>query len=90
MFDKERYDIIKENIMNSKYGFCFDVLFALNTNKMKFNHEKEVKMILRFISGSKKEIDFKQGDKSILSRINKINNNINETSSIYTDLVFTK
>jgi hypothetical protein len=39
MFDSQRYDIIKEKIMGSKYGFCFDVLFALSKDKKKFQYE---------------------------------------------------
>jgi hypothetical protein len=73
MFDSERYEIIKENIMSSSYGFSFDILFSLNTKKH-FNYKNEIKTVLRYISGSNKEIDYKKGDKSILSRINKICN----------------
>ena len=69
MFDSQRYDIIKENIMGSHYGFSFDVLFSLNKDKQ-FNYKNEVKTILRYISGSEKEQDFKTGDKSIFTRIN--------------------
>ena len=72
MFDNERYEIIKNSIMGSKYGFCFDVLFALNKQKTKFQYANEVKTILRFISGSNKEVDFKNGDRSMFSRILKI------------------
>jgi hypothetical protein len=72
MFDSQRYEVIKEKIMGSKYGFCFDVLFALNKQKTRFQFENEVKTILRFISGSNKEVDFKNGDKSMFSRILKI------------------
>jgi hypothetical protein len=72
MFDSERYDEIKHKIMGSKYGFCFEVLFALNKSKTRFQYQKEVKTILRFISGSNKERDFKNGDKSMFSRIYKI------------------
>ncbi len=72
LFDSKRYDIIKDKIMSSKYGFCFDVLFALNKQKTMFQYENEVKTILRFISGSNKEEDFKNGDKSMFSRIFKI------------------
>ena len=71
MFDSQRYDIIKENIMGSHYGFSFDVLFSLNKDK-KFNYNNEVKTILRYISGSEKEQDYKTGDKSIFTRINNI------------------
>jgi hypothetical protein len=72
MFDNKRYKIIKDSIMGSKYGFCFDVLFTLNKKKTRFQFENEVKTILRFISGSNKEVDFKNGDKSMFSRILKI------------------
>jgi len=71
MFDSQRYDIIKENIMGSHYGFSFDVIFSLNKDKQ-FNYKNEVKTILRYISGSEKEQDFKTGDKSIFTRINNI------------------
>jgi len=55
----------------SHYGFSFDVLFSLNKEK-KFNYKNEIKTILRYISGSKKEQDYKTGDKSIFTRINNI------------------
>jgi site-specific DNA-methyltransferase (adenine-specific) len=71
MFDSQRYNIIKENIMGSHYGFSFDVLFSLNKDKQ-FNYNNEVKTILRYISGSEKEQDYKTGDKSIFTRINNI------------------
>ena len=71
-FDSQRYEIIEQKIMNTKYGFSFDVLFGLNKNKTRFEFETEVKTILRYISGSNKEEDFKTGDKSLFSRINKM------------------
>ena len=71
LFDSERYDIIKENIKDSVYGFCFSVLFCLNKQNTKFMFEKEVRTILRFISGSNKEVDFKDSDKSMFTRIEK-------------------
>ena len=87
MFDKQRYDIIKNNIMDSKYGFSFNVLFALNKQKTKFQFESEVKTILRFISGSNKEVDFKNGDKSMFSRILKICSD-KETRKPFTQIWF--
>jgi len=71
MFDSPRYEIIKENIMGSCYGFSFDTLFSLNKDKQ-FNYKKEVKFILRYITGSEKEQDYKTGDKSIFTRINNL------------------
>jgi hypothetical protein len=87
MFDSQRYDIIKDKIMGSKYGFGFDVLFALNKQKTKFEFETEVKTILRFISGSNKEVDFKSGDKSMFSRILKICSD-KETRTPFTQIWF--
>ncbi|ATZ80507.1 putative site-specific DNA-methyltransferase [Bodo saltans virus] len=71
MFDQQRYEIIKENIMGSHYGFSFDVLFSLNKDR-KFNYKNEIKTILRYISGSEKEQDYKTCDKSIFTRIDNI------------------
>ena len=71
MFDSQRYDIIKENIMGTCYGFSFDVLFSLNKDKQ-FNYKKEVKTVLRYVTGSEKEQDYKSGDKSIFTRINSL------------------
>jgi len=87
MFDSQRYDIIKDKIMGSKYGFCFDVLFAQNKQKTKFQYETEVRTILRFISGSNKEVDFKNGDKSMFSRILKICSD-KETRTPFTQIWF--
>lgn len=71
MWDRQRYENIKEKIMDTKYGFSFDVLFSLNKNKQ-FNYPTEVKKVLRYISGTNREKYFKDGDKSILSRITRI------------------
>ena len=45
-------------------------MFSLT--KSKFNYENEVELLLRYISGSNKEIDFPDGDKSIFGRIKEI------------------
>jgi hypothetical protein len=62
-------------------------LFALNKQKTKFQFENEVKTILRFISGSNKEIDYKYGDKSMFSRILKICSD-KETRTPFTQIWF--
>lgn len=70
LFDQQRCEIIKEKLNNeNKMGFCFDTLFGLNKAKTKFSFENEVKIILRYISGSQKEED---GEKTIFTRINYI------------------
>lgn len=70
LFDPDQFDEIKEKIADSKYGFSFESLFAI-TNK-EFQYDGEVRKILRYISGSNKEEDFKKGDRSIFSRISYI------------------
>jgi len=72
LFDSDRYDVIKEEISDSVYGFSFETLFSMNNSKTKFIFENEVLTFFRYISGSNKELDFKKKDKSIFSRINKI------------------
>jgi hypothetical protein len=75
MFDSDRYNLIKKNLnAENKIGFCFDTLFGLNKLKNKFSYEKEVKLILRYISGSFKERD---GENTIYPRINKICSELN-------------
>ncbi len=87
MFDSQRYDKIKDKIMDSKYGFSFSALFELNKKKTKFKYPNEVKTILRYISGSNKENDFKYGDKSMFSRISNICSD-EETREPFTQIWF--
>jgi hypothetical protein len=73
MFDSQRWDIIKDSIMESKYGFSMDVLFSLSKGKKKeFLYPNEVKKVLQFVSGDKKEENFKDKDLSMFTRINAI------------------
>jgi len=87
MFDQQRYDQIKDDITNNnenKIGFCFNTLFGLNKAKTKFSFEKEVKLILRYISGSRKELD---GEKTIFPRIQKISSEL-DTRIPFTQIWF--
>ena len=72
MFETDIFNNIKEKQMqnSSKYGFSLKTLFSLTNGK--FNYENEVELLLRYISGSEKEIDFPDGDKSIFGRIKEI------------------
>jgi hypothetical protein len=72
MFDNQRYNDIKERIKDSKYGFSFNTLFSLSNDKNSFLYESEVKIFLRYISGSYKDSDFKNGDLSTFSRIKNL------------------
>jgi hypothetical protein len=74
MFDSQRWDIMKDTIMESKYGFSMDTLFSLigTKGKKQFQYDNEVKRVLQFISGDKKEQNFKDKDLSMYTRINNI------------------
>jgi hypothetical protein len=72
MFDNQRYEIIKNKTNDSVYGFSFDALLSMNKQKTRFEYEEQIKIFLRYISGSNKDEDYKNGDKSIFTRINKI------------------
>ena len=65
MMDKERYEIIKEQIKDTSYGFS-------NGTLLSGNFPNEVDMILRNITGSNKEEDYPKKDLSIFGRIKKI------------------
>jgi len=79
MFDSQRWDIIKDDIMDSKYGFSMETLFALSKGKKKeLLYPNQIKKVLEFISGNNKEKNFKNGDLSFFGRINKL---VSETNS---------
>jgi len=87
MFDQQRYEILKTEISDSVYGFSFDALFSMNKQKTKFQYEDQVKKFFRFVSGSNKNKDFTNGDKSIFTRINNICSN-RETRTPFTQIWF--
>ena len=73
MFETNIFNSIKDKTVNNKYGFSLRTLFSLNNlSESKFNYEYEVELLLQYISGSEKEIDFPNGDKSIFGRIKEI------------------
>jgi hypothetical protein len=64
MMDKERFDLIKETIKDSSYGFS-------NGTLLSGNFPGEVDKVLRYITGSHKEIDYPNKDLSIFGRITR-------------------
>ena len=62
MMDIERYDSIKERIKDTSYGFS-------NSTLLCGNFPREVDIVLAYITGSNKEQDYPNGDKSIFGRI---------------------
>jgi adenine-specific DNA-methyltransferase len=87
MFDSQRWEIIKDSIMESKYGFSMDVLFSLAKGKKQFMYPNEIKKVLQFISGDKKEQNFKDKDLSMFKRIDTIRSQYNSRTP-FTQLWF--
>ena len=65
MMDRKRYEVIKEQIKDTSYGFS-------NSTLLSGDFPNEVDMMLRYITGSNKEQDYPGGDISIFGRIKKI------------------
>jgi hypothetical protein len=65
MMDMEKYQIIKERIKDTSYGFSMTTLLC-------GNFPNEVDMMLRYISGSNKEEDYPKKNLSIFERIRKM------------------
>ena len=74
MMDSHRYNLIREQIKDTKFGFSMEVLFSLTKHK-KFNFPKEVEDILSYISGS--SMGAVKDKKSIFERIKTISRNQN-------------
>jgi len=64
MMDKKRYNVIKEQIKDTSYGFS-------NGTLLSGNFPKEVDTVLRYITGSNKEQDYPKKDLSIFGRIKR-------------------
>ena len=82
MMDSERYKAIKENIKDTSYGFSNTTLLSLNTDETQFNFIGEVDKVLRYISGSHKEIDYPNGDNSIFGRIKNKSSSHNSRTNL--------
>jgi hypothetical protein len=65
MMESGRYEIIKEQIKDTTYGFSMSTLFS-------GEFPNEVDMVLRHITGSNKEQDYTNGDKSFFGRIKQL------------------
>ena len=82
LFESERYEEIKERIKDTKYGFSMDNLLSLNKELDSFNHKDSVETFLQYITGSKKEQQYKDGDKSIFGRIKEISSNLKSRTKL--------
>ena len=64
IMDSKRYEVIKEQIKDTSYGFS-------NGTLLSGNFPNEVDMMLRYITGSNKEQDYPKQDLSIFGRIKR-------------------
>jgi len=64
IMDRKRYDMIKERIKDTSYGFS-------NSTLLSGNFPSEVDTILAYITGSNKEKDYPKKDLSIFGRIKR-------------------
>jgi hypothetical protein len=64
IMDRKRYEVIKERIKDTSYGFS-------NTTLLSGNFPNEVDTILAYITGSNKEKDYPNKDLSIFGRIKR-------------------
>jgi hypothetical protein len=65
MMDRKRFELIKEQIKDTSYGFS-------NGTLLSGNFPNEVDTMLRYITGSNKEQDYPKKDLSIFGRIKRI------------------
>jgi len=82
IMDNARYEMIREKIQDTKYGFSMDTLFSLAESGKEFNYPEEVIKVLRYISGSNKEVDYPMGDESILNRIKNLSLKMNSRTTL--------
>jgi hypothetical protein len=65
MMDRKRFEVIKEQIKDTSYGFS-------NGTLLSGNFPNEVDTMLRYITGSNKEKDYPKKDLSMFGRIKRI------------------
>jgi hypothetical protein len=77
MMDRKRYEIIKERIKDTSYGFSNGTLLSTTKDGNNFNYIEEVDNMLKYISGKGKTDDVEdpiRDKKSIFERIKYISN----------------
>ena len=85
MMDRKRYEMIKERIQDTSYGFSNSTLLSTTKDGKSFNYTEEVDNLLKYISG-KGTIDETEDPirdkKSIFERIKTISNSKNSRTKL--------
>lgn len=82
IMDEDRFNIIKNKIKDTSYGFSNTALFSLTNNGDSFNFIEEVDLFLKYISGRGTEEDIIRDKNSIYERIKKLSNNFNSRTKL--------
>jgi len=85
MMDRKRYEIIKEKIKDTSYGFSNGTLLSTTKDGNNFNYIEEVDNILKYISGKglSNEVENPIRDKkAIFERIKTISNSTNTRTKL--------
>lgn len=85
MMDKTRYDMIKERIKDTSFGFSNGTLLSTTKDGNNFNYTEEVDNMLKYISGKgqiEEADDPIRDTKSIFERIKSISNSQNSRTKL--------
>lgn len=85
MMDRKRYEMIKERIQDTSYGFSNRTLLSITKHGNNFNYIEEVDNMLKYISGKGKINELEdpiRDKKSIFERIKYISNSKNSRTKL--------
>jgi hypothetical protein len=85
MMDRKRYEMIKERIQDTSYGFSNGTLLSTTKDGNNFNYIEEVDNMLKYISGKGKVDELEdpiRDKKSIFERIKYISNSKNSRTKL--------
>jgi hypothetical protein len=85
MMDRKRYEMIKERIQDTSYGFSNGTLLSTTKDGNNFNYIEEVDNMLKYISGKGKVDEVQdpiRDKKSIFERIKYISNSKNSRTKL--------
>jgi hypothetical protein len=82
LMDEDRFNLIKNKIKDSTFGFSNTALFSLTNSGDSFNFVEEVDLFLKYISGRGSSDDIIRDYNSIFERIKKVSNKFNTRTKL--------